>query len=263
MGGLWHGQYVRRRSVLVDVEKERQEEAMFTAISPLTPFLLRHLVIALAPLSQHRPTTRLPTALAVLVYPLSLVLATVPPLLASARDPTMGQSSLVGCGKRKARRNTRRLTKKGSPCKVDLEMVRRSSDLSIGGLFLRRAYILRRKSGDWESYMEERRKSGDWESYMEEFRRDGKLSAWESIKVKEWHSPLVSSKRSYLARRTRSRYTANIFCLFLRFFPFGQVKVNARDGRSRHQSFRVCEVNLATLKVAISKLHDTMEALKT
>ena len=37
-------------------------------------------------------------------------------------------------------------------------------------------------------------------------------------------------------------------------FHLGQVKGNARDGRSRHpptnQSFRACEVNLATLKVA-------------
>ena len=28
------------------------------------------------------------------------------------------------------------------------------------------------------------------------------------------HSPVVSSKRSYLARRTQSRYTANSFCFF-------------------------------------------------
>ena len=38
----------------------------------------------------------------------------------------------------------------------------------------------------------------------------------------------------------------------LRFFTFGQVEGNARDGRSRHQSFRVCKVNFATLKVAIN-----------
>ena len=40
-------------------------------------------------------------------------------------------------------------------------------------------------------------------------------------------------------------------------FTFGQVKGNALDGRSRHpptnQSFRVCKVNLATLKVAITR----------
>ena len=45
---------------------------------------------------------------------------------------------------------------------------------------------------------------------------------------------------------------------FSRFFTFGQVKSNARDGRSRHhgdinQSVRVCKVNLATLKVATSR----------
>ena len=54
-----------------------------------------------------------------------------------------------------------------------------------------------------------------------------------------------------------------IFCLivfffdFLRFFTFGQVKSNARDGRSRHpttnQSFRVCKVNIATVQVANKK----------
>ena len=41
-----------------------------------------------------------------------------------------------------------------------------------------------------------------------------------------------------------------IFDFFLEFyfFSFGQVKGNARHGRSRHQSFRVC--NLASPKVA-------------
>ena len=34
-----------------------------------------------------------------------------------------------------------------------------------------------------------------------------------------------------------------------RFFTFEQVEGNARDGRSRRQSFRVRKVNLATLKV--------------
>ena len=36
------------------------------------------------------------------------------------------------------------------------------------------------------------------------------------------------------------------------FLTFGQVRGNARHGRSRHPSFRVCKVNLATLKVAIN-----------
>ena len=44
-----------------------------------------------------------------------------------------------------------------------------------------------------------------------------------------------------------------IFC-FLRFVTFGQAKGNAPYSRSRHrqtnQSFRVCKVHLATLKVA-------------
>ena len=37
-----------------------------------------------------------------------------------------------------------------------------------------------------------------------------------------------------------------------KLFTFGQVKGKARHGRSRHQSFRVCKVNLATLKVAMN-----------
>ena len=44
------------------------------------------------------------------------------------------------------------------------------------------------------------------------------------------------------------------FLVLERFFTFGQVEGNACSGRSRHrptnQSFRVCKVNLATLKVA-------------
>ena len=36
--------------------------------------------------------------------------------------------------------------------------------------------------------------------------------------------------------------------IFLKFFTCRQVKGNARDDRSRQQSFRVCEVNLATPK---------------
>ena len=50
-------------------------------------------------------------------------------------------------------------------------------------------------------------------------------------------------------------------CFENRFFTFRQVKGNTRDGRSRHhrrhsptnQSFRVCKVDLATLKVATIK----------
>ena len=50
--------------------------------------------------------------------------------------------------------------------------------------------------------------------------------------------------------------------LFLeRLFTSGQAKGNVRDGRSRHQSFRVCKVNLATRKVAtncpLSPVRDT------
>ena len=45
------------------------------------------------------------------------------------------------------------------------------------------------------------------------------------------------------------------FFLKKKFFTFGQVKSDARRGRSRHQptnqSFRVRKLNLATLKVAI------------
>ena len=51
--------------------------------------------------------------------------------------------------------------------------------------------------------------------------------------------------------------------LIFEFFTFGHVKGNARDGRSRHrltnQSFRVCKVNLATLKVATSLMVDVEE----
>ena len=43
------------------------------------------------------------------------------------------------------------------------------------------------------------------------------------------------------------------FCSYLRF-TFGQVEGNARNGLSRHRSFRVCKVNIAILKVAIEVL---------
>ena len=45
------------------------------------------------------------------------------------------------------------------------------------------------------------------------------------------------------------------FSINFRFLTFGKVKGNARYGRSRHQPTNqslVCEVNLATLKVAIN-----------
>ena len=55
------------------------------------------------------------------------------------------------------------------------------------------------------------------------------------------------------------RFLSFLFFLKKRFFAFGQVKGIARDGRSRHgptnQSFRVCKVDLATLKVAITWSH--------
>ena len=60
---------------------------------------------------------------------------------------------------------------KESPSKQELELVKRSSYLSINGSLMRRAY----HAGS----------SGNWESYLEEFRRDGMLSVWASIKVKE------------------------------------------------------------------------------
>ena len=42
-----------------------------------------------------------------------------------------------------------------------------------------------------------------------------------------------------------------LFFLFLqRLFTSGQAKGNVSDGQSRHQSFRVCKVYLATRKVA-------------
>ena len=44
---------------------------------------------------------------------------------------------------------------------------------------------------------------------------------------------------------------ASLFILFSWFFTFGQVKSNTGYGRSRQQSFRVCKVNLPTLKVAM------------
>ena len=45
-------------------------------------------------------------------------------------------------------------------------------------------------------------------------------------------------------------FCLRFFSFYLRFFTFGQVTGNAPDGRSRHQSFRVWKVNLATLNVA-------------
>ena len=45
-----------------------------------------------------------------------------------------------------------------------------------------------------------------------------------------------------------------LFLFFLRLSTFGQVKGNARHGRSRRQSFRVCKVNLSTLKVATKEV---------
>ena len=42
---------------------------------------------------------------------------------------------------------------------------------------------------------------------------------------------------------------ASLFILFSWFFTFGQVKSNTGYGRSRHQSFRLCKINLPTLKV--------------
>ena len=51
-----------------------------------------------------------------------------------------------------------------------------------------------------------------------------------------------------------------IYCFFTRFFTFGHVKGNGRNGRSRHrptnQKFGVCKVNVATLKVAIERSFD-------
>ena len=54
-----------------------------------------------------------------------------------------------------------------------------------------------------------------------------------------------------------------LFSCFFEFFTFGQVTSNGRDGRSLHrptnQRLRVCEVHLATPKVAtmLMKLLDT------
>ena len=62
------------------------------------------------------------------------------------------------------------------------------------------------------------------------------------------------------------------FLSFLkRFFTFGQVKGNARHGRSRHQrrhqpinqSFRVCKFSLATLKVATNTKNKRYETKDT
>ena len=46
--------------------------------------------------------------------------------------------------------------------------------------------------------------------------------------------------------------SSHVLFFFFTFFPFGQVKGNARDGQSRHRptnrNFRVCKVNLSTQK---------------
>ena len=80
---------------------------------------------------------------------------------------------------------------------------------------------------------------------------------------------VTDSSDRFMAQEQNSAHPFTIFHqLFFHFFHFSplfvcvsfhfskvlhirQVKGNAGDGRSRHQSFRVCKVNLATLKVAI------------
>ena len=101
------------------------------------------------------------------------------------------------------------------------------------------------------------------------------LNLWRlisSLLVAARHSILclpVAARHCCIATATRhslpQTYTSfccfclRFFFIFSRFFTSGQVKGNARHGRSRHpptnQSFRVCRVNLATPKVAIGANH--------
>ena len=58
-----------------------------------------------------------------------------------------------------------------SPCKEELELAKRRTDLSFNAFLLMRAHHARR--------------SGKWEGYKEEFQKSGKPSVWASVKVKE------------------------------------------------------------------------------
>ena len=72
-----------------------------------------------------------------------------------------------------------------SPFEHGLELVKRGSDLSVGGLLMRQAY--------------NSSASGNWESYKEEFHEDGKLSLRASVKAKEWHEKVESEDTARLS----------------------------------------------------------------
>ena len=78
-----------------------------------------------------------------------------------------------------------------SPFNEELDMIKRSNDLCVNGFLMRRAY----HAG----------KSGTWESYNEEFQKRGKLSAWASLKVKEWYEVVESEERGRSLWFTGSR----------------------------------------------------------
>ena len=74
---------------------------------------------------------------------------------------------------------------KESPHKEELELVKRSNDLSVNAYLLRRAYYAGRP--------------GNWEFYKEECEKSGKISVWASIKVKECYEKVESEEKSRMS----------------------------------------------------------------
>ena len=68
----------------------------------------------------------------------------------------MGKKGVGGCQSRKARRNERSVA---APVVLRREQVKRNSDTDCNAQIMRRAYNAK-KSGNWESFKEERRKEG-------------------------------------------------------------------------------------------------------
>ena len=96
---------------------------------------------------------------------------------------SMGQSSLVGCGKER-QEGIQGNWQKESPFKQYLELVKRGSDLSCDGGSMCRAYNAGRSG---------------WESHKEEFQKDGGLSVWASMKVKECYDKVESEDTGRLS----------------------------------------------------------------
>ena len=77
-----------------------------------------------------------------------------------------------------------------------------------------------------------------------------------------FHFPLFRNLRFFTFFLVFFCFSFSFFFFSKNIFTFGQVKSDARHGRPRHQSFRVCEVNLATRKVATTVgFHSTILVL--